>query len=150
MRFVESDILDVDSITIMVQKEVGERIVAKESTSDYSALSVAIQIVSDVKYLRTVSKKMFYPIPNVDSAIIKIDINKNKYKINNFKSLKAIIKSAFAMRRKTLINNLSKSNILDKDKCSKLLNDMNLDTRIRGEALSVEQFIELSNLIEKP
>lgn len=146
MKFIESD-LNCISLTVMVQKEVADRLIAKSGTKNYGAISVAVQIVSDVTLIRYVSRKLFYPVPNVDSAIIKIDINRNKHNILYMSILKKLIKSAFHMRRKTLINNLIMSFNTTREDCIKWLNKANIDTKIRGEALNISQFIKLANII---
>lgn len=145
MRFIESD-LDVDSITVMVQKEVAERLVAHCGTSEYGAISVAVRIVADVKITRYVTRKLFYPPPNVDSAIVKITVNREKYKIEDMALLKRVIKSAFAMRRKTLSNNLMSSFKITRSQADEIIRKLSVDKNIRGEALDIDQFIELTNI----
>lgn len=133
------------SITIMVQKEVAERICAKHNTENYGAITVSINSVATTKITRIVKRNMFKPAPNVDSAVVRIDFNKNLYNIKDLQLLKRVISSAFAMRRKTLSNNLKSSFNLTQEKLQELYTNCNLKENIRGEALSVEEFVNLSN-----
>lgn len=133
----------VKSITVMVQKEVAERIVAKPNSKDYGALTIAIDFFGNAKIVKKVSRNMFYPVPNVDSAIVKIDIVKDKYKINK-EDFMRVVKASFSMRRKTLINNLSQSFKLSKLELADILKQLNLNENIRGECLSTNEFVELT------
>lgn len=142
MRLLESGI--GKSITVMVQKEVADRLVAKEGTKDYGAITVKVGLLGGARITRIVSRNMFYPAPNVDSAVVRID-RLNKYRGNNPALTDELIKSAFLMRRKTLQNNLSK--ILPKEELVKMLEKMGLRGDVRGETLSAEQFVQLSDLI---
>lgn len=135
------------TMVIMVQKEVAERLVAKHNTPEYGAITAVINAVADTKITRIVKRNMFIPAPNVDSAVVRIDFNKEKYKINNYNNLSKLIKAAFHMRRKTLVNNLKGSFNLDKSKIDEVFNKLNLSPSVRGEALSPEQFVMLSNLL---
>lgn len=137
------------SITIMVQKEVAERICAKHNTEEYGAITVQINAIADAKITRIVKRNMFKPAPNVDSAVVRIDFNFDKYNIENLSLFKRLVTSAFAMRRKTLANNLKSSFSLDAETIEKLLNSVDLKKDVRGEALSVEEFVKLSNQLNK-
>lgn len=143
------DATKLKSITIMVQKEVAERICAKHNTENYGAITVSINSVATTKITRIVKRNMFKPAPNVDSAVVRIDFNKELYNIENLQLLKKVIASAFAMRRKTLSNNLKSSFNLSQDNLQKLYTACNLQENIRGEALSVESFVNLSNELNK-
>ena len=132
---------------IMVQYEVALRLTAKENTADYGAITVAIDTVANAKILRKVKRTMFVPAPNVDSAIVEIEMC-NKWDIDNKSTLDKLIKCAFAMRRKTLANNLKSSFGLSVEQIKNLLTACNLSETIRGEALSTQQFVELANLIK--
>ena len=146
MRFIESGI-DVISLTLMMQSEVADRIVAKENLPQYGSISVAVQAVADAEITRFIDRRLFYPIPNVDSALVKIIINKNKYDFADFPTFKKVAKSAFLMRRKTLVNNLISVFPLKKIDCENILISLNLSPLVRGEALSVKQLKELSDAI---
>jgi len=135
-------------LVIMVQLEVAERLTAKENTDNYGAITAQIRYRADAKITRIVKRNMFTPAPNVDSAVVRIDFKK-KYDILDEKLLNNVIKSAFQMRRKTLANNLKSSFGLSAEKCEALLTKVGLQPSVRGEALSIEQFVELSNLMTK-
>lgn len=139
----------LDSMIIMVQLEVAERLVAKSGSKDYGAITPAIDYRANAKIIKRVSRKMFTPVPNVDSAIVKIDFVENKYDIINTKVLDETIKSAFAMRRKTLENNLKTSFGLNTEIIRQILDSIGLSPQIRGEKLSTEEFVKLSNEIQK-
>ena len=143
MRFLESD-LPVKSLTIMVQEEVGLRLVAKPNTADYSAITLAVLLRGQASITRKVGRNMFYPAPNVDSAVVRIDIDRNKLEGENKQLIHKIVRSAFAMRRKTLVNNLNASFGISKQEATERLNRAGLDERVRGEALSLEDYIRLS------
>lgn len=137
---------NLKTMVIMVQKEVAERLCAKENTADYGAITAVINAVANTKITRIVKRNMFIPAPNVDSAVVRIDFDKNKYDIKSFENLSKLIKCAFHMRRKTLMNNLKNLN-LSKDKIENAFKVLNLNSNVRGEALSPEQFVKLSNLL---
>ena len=134
-------------LVIMVQLEVANRICAKPNTKDYGTITPMIDFMGTAKITRKVSRKMFMPVPNVDSAIVRIDLDPNKYEIEDRKLLSKVIKSAFAMRRKTLMNNLKTAFSLSNIELECVLNKVGLELNIRGENLSTEQFINLSNEI---
>ena len=135
-------------LVIMVQLEVAKRLCAKENTSDYGTITVVLNSLGNCEITRIVKRTMFTPQPNVDSAIVKFEFN-NKYQIKNYKTFSKLVKSAFAMRRKTLNNNLKSSYNYSNEQITKLLSQLLLPDNVRGEALSVEQFVKLSNLIDE-
>ena len=143
MRFLESD-LPVTSLTIMVQEEVGLRLVAKPNTADYSAITLAVLLRGSATITRKVNRNMFYPAPNVDSAVVRIDIDRNKLLGENKPLIHKLVRSAFAMRRKTLVNNLNASFGISKQEATERLNRAGLDEKVRGEALSLDDYVRLS------
>lgn len=147
MRFIESS-LDVRSITIMVQKEVALRFVAKPNTADYSAITLAIEMAGDAKITRNVSRNMFFPAPNVDSAVVRIDIDRAKLDGENVALLHKLVRSSFAMRRKTLANNLSVAFQIDKQEAGKLIEEAGFSPMVRGEALSLDDYKKLTKTLE--
>ena len=147
-KFLEGD-FNLKSLTIMVQKEVAERLVAKESTKDYGTITVSANIKADTKITRIVGRQMFNPAPNVDSAIINLTINAKKFEVKNQKVLSNLIVAAFAMRRKTLFNNLRADFNLSGELIKKIMQDCKLDENIRGEALTLSQFVTLANELTK-
>lgn len=144
MRFLECD-FPPKSLSVMVQKEVAERFVAKPNTADYGAITAVVELYANAEITRIVGKNNFYPIPKVDSAVIKLDIVKDKYNCDKSK-VKQIIKASFAMRRKTLVNNLMQLGF-SREIIENVLAQLNIDCRVRGEVLSVQDFIGLANLL---
>ncbi len=147
MSFVENSV-SVTSLTLTVQKEVADRLNAIPSTKDYGALTVGVQAVADVTVTRTLSRKLFYPEPNVDSAVVRIDMNRNKFDITNRKLFRNTVRSAFAMRRKTLVNNLITGFGINRESAEDTVRQCGLSVGCRGEELSVEQFVALYKAIE--
>lgn len=137
----------IKSMAIMIQQEVAERLTAKAGTKDYGAITVAIDARANAKIIKKVGRHMFTPVPNVDSAIVKIDLLENKYQITDEKIFDDTIKCAFGNRRKTLYNNLRSYFGFSTEQATSILNQVNLKTDIRGEKLNTEQFVMLSNLI---
>lgn len=147
MRFIEST-LDVKSVTIMVQKEVALRFVAKPNTADYSAITLAIEMAGNAQITRNVSRNMFFPSPNVDSAVVRIDIDRTKLDGENAPLLHKLVRSSFAMRRKTLANNLSVAFQIDKQEAGKLIEEAGFSPMVRGEALSLDDYKKLAKTLE--
>lgn len=145
MRFLERE-KKPQSITVMIQKEVGQRLTSKADCGDYGVITLSIALEGKASITREVPRYMFMPAPNVDSCIVRIDLD-DRYKDVDKKKVKKVIKSAFAMRRKTLVNNLSSAMSLTKENVEKALNDMGLDTRIRGEVLTIDEYIALTNAL---
>lgn len=148
MRFIESK-LPVSSLTLMMQKEVADRLTAKPGTKDYGAITAVLDLISNVRITRNINRQMFYPVPKVDSALIFIEIDKNKYKIEDMVFVKKIIKSAFMWRRKTLANNINSVFSLPKKDIENSLLQMNLQQDIRGEKLSTDEFIILAERLKE-
>lgn len=147
MRFIEST-LDVKSVTIMVQKEVALRFVAKPNTADYSAITLAIEMAGNAQITKNVSRNMFFPSPNVDSAVVRIDIDRTKLDGENAPLLHKLVRSSFAMRRKTLANNLSVAFQIDKQEAGKLIEEAGFSPMVRGEALSLDDYKKLTKTLE--
>ncbi|MGN0744872.1 MAG: 16S rRNA (adenine(1518)-N(6)/adenine(1519)-N(6))-dimethyltransferase RsmA [Christensenellales bacterium] len=148
MRFLESS-LDVESLTVMVQKEVADRFVAKANTADYSAITLAIECVGNARVTRNVSRNMFYPSPNVDSAVVRIDVDRQKLAGENTALLHKLVRGAFAMRRKTLANNLSVAFRMSKQQATELIESCGFSSLVRGEALSLCDYVKLNRALEK-
>ncbi|MCI7401848.1 MAG: 16S rRNA (adenine(1518)-N(6)/adenine(1519)-N(6))-dimethyltransferase RsmA [Christensenella sp.] len=142
MKFIEST-YPPKSITVMVQKEVAERLKSNALTSEIGAISLSIALYGDVEMTRVVSRKMFMPEPNVDSAVIRIDMQ-NKYDNIDKKPVKKLIKAAFNMRRKTFLNNISNAFNISKDRIKEVLKELNIDENIRGEAVSIDNYIAIA------
>ena len=143
LRFIDSN-LNVDSITIMVQEEVARRIVAKEGTEDYSSITLAVAMWGDATITRKVSRNMFFPSPNVDSAVVTIKRNDSKIKGYERKKINRLVRASFAMRRKTLANNLSAAYQISKEEAIARIEKAGFDKNIRGEKLSLDDYLRLS------
>ncbi len=135
------------SMTIMVQLEVAERLVAKAGSKDYGAITPAIDYRANAKIVKRVNRNMFTPAPNVDSAIVNIEFVKNKYNIKDTKILDQTIRSAFAMRRKTLENNLKSTFGFNAEQISQILIKAGIKEKTRGETLDTQKLVDLSNAI---
>ncbi len=133
------------SILVLIQKEVALRFSAQPNSKDYGITSVILQSIFDVKITRIVKRECFTPSPKIDSATVLL-VPHNKYKIDNFELFKNFARTAFSMRRKTLINNLKSS--FDKQKIESALNNFNFNLMIRPEEISVENFINLYNFLK--
>lgn len=140
----------LESITIMVQKEVAERMQAGPGTKDYGALSLAVQYYAKPEVMLTVPTGCFMPRPNVDSSVIKLMRHEKPYvSVSDEKWMFDIIRASFNQRRKTLVNglgnapelNLTKENVLS------ALEKMGLSPTVRGEALTLEQFASLADVL---
>lgn len=141
----------VTSITVMVQKEVADRMDAKPSTKDYGSLTLAVQFYADTEIVVQVPPSCFIPQPKVGSSVIKLT-RKTTYtdQIEDDKALFNIIRGAFQQRRKTLVNTLShqSNNNYTKEHIRLALEKIGLSSTIRGEALSLDEFIELTNALQ--
>ncbi len=133
----------VNKITIMIQKEVAQRLVSSCNSKDYSSITVLLNFYGNVKILRNVNRKMFIPMPNVDSAIVQIELQKNKYDCDE-KMFSNIVRASFAMRRKTILNNLQKGLSLPKEKIVQMLACCNLKPEQRAESLTTQNYVDLT------
>ena len=142
---------NIDSITVMIQKEVALRMQEGPGSKDYGALSLAVAFYSDANIKMTVSPNCFIPRPNVDSAVIRLDVlDEPKVSVKDKDRIFRIIKGAFEQRRKTLTNALSHSSAFktDKNNIEKALLEMGKSPSIRGEELTLEEFAHLSDILE--
>ena len=138
---------NIQSLTIMLQYELATRLVAKPNSAQYGSVTVLLDLISNVKLIRKVPRNVFTPQPKVDSAVVRIDVDKNKWQVDD-KCLN-FIKNSFAMKRKTLQNNLSKSYGVEKDKIVQVLALSEIEPLARAENLSTEQFVKLYNNFSK-
>lgn len=149
MKFLEEDI-PVTDIVVMVQKEVADRMNAKPNTKDYGALSVAVQYYCDTEIVAKAPRHMFVPQPNVDSIVIGLHVrDEKKYVVDNEDIFFKTVKASFGQRRKTLLNSLGGLGFLSKDQIREALQAANIDEKRRGETLSIDEFANLSNEINK-
>lgn len=149
MKFLEEDI-PVTDIVVMVQKEVADRMNAGPGTKDYGALSIAVQYYCDTEIVAKAPRHMFIPQPNVDSTVIGLHVREEKkYKVDSEEIFFKTVKAAFGQRRKTLLNALGTLGFLDKDEIREVLQEANIDEKRRGETLSIEEFANLANCVNK-
>lgn len=142
----------IESITIMVQKEVADRMQTGPGSKDYGALSLAVQYYAQARVMLTVSAQCFMPRPNVDSAVIKLTRHKEPtVEVKDEKLMFKIIRASFNQRRKTLVNGLKNSPELSfsKEEIVQAIATIGKPETIRGEALTLEEFAELSNKLKK-
>ena len=148
MYLLESDV-NLTSITVMVQNEVAARLVAKPGSSDYGAITAVLGFYGEARKLFKVSAGSFMPAPKVDSAVVKIDLYKEpRYFPKDEKFFRNLIKAAFEMRRKTLVNAINaKFPHIEKGRIAECLVSLGFTETVRGERLSTEDFVNLSNLL---
>ena len=142
----------VDCITVMVQKEVAERMQAGPRSKDYGALSLAVQYYSKPEVVANVPPNCFIPRPNVASSVIKLDLYEEpEVKVNNEEHLFKLIRASFNQRRKTLANGIKNFQGLNysREEVVSALNNLGIREDVRGEALSLQEFAALSDELEK-
>ena len=141
----------IDSITIMVQKEVADRMQEGPGSKEYGALSLAVQYYAKPEIVAIVPPNCFMPRPNVGSAVIRLTCHeKPPVEVKDEGFMFNLIRASFNQRRKTLVNGLTNASFLSvtKDQVAEALEKMELSATIRGEALSLEQFAQLSNILK--
>ncbi len=136
------------SLTVMVQEEVALRLCARENTPDYGAITAAIALSASAEIIKKVPRTMFMPRPNVDSAVVKLTIQRGRIAVSDEQLYKKVVHAAFASRRKTLENNLVNTFGFSREVAQKILSSCNVDLRARGETLSPEQFASLTEAIK--
>lgn len=144
MLLLESH-LPIDSITVMVQKEAAQRLCAKVGTRDSGAITVGVNYYGTVRKLFDVSRGSFMPAPNVDSAVIRIDIDKEpRLTGDDEKFFFSVVKAGFSQRRKTMANSLASQLGADKETVYDVLREMGISESLRIEALSMEQLTDFA------
>lgn len=145
MRLLEEK-LPIESITVMVQKEAAERICAKPGSRESGAISLAVRYYAEPEILFNVSRGNFFPSPNVDSCVIKLNILKKAISdVKNEKLLFLLIKAGFSKRRKTILNSFSSGLSIQKNTIIKCLEKSKVLPNLRPEQLTLEDFISISN-----
>lgn len=140
----------ITDILLMVQEEVARRMVATENSpsKQYGLLTILSQFWADVKIMKLVGRRSFYPAPKVNSALVKLVVRENPLlELNDYSHFRRVIKAGFAQRRKTLKNCLASAGFA-KEKISSALLDLDLDENIRGEKVSIEMFGKLSEKLK--
>lgn len=149
MKLLE-DRLNLQSITVMVQKEVAERLTETPGGKDTGAITYSINYFADSEIVIQVPNTSFIPAPEVNSAVMKLTLlEKPRVIVKDEKNLFNIIKIAFMQKRKTLVNSLKNGNILDgKESIEKMLTELNIDLKARAENLTLEQFAQIADYVE--
>ena len=137
----------VKGVCVMVQQEVAERFCAKENTPEYGAITAAIALRGKAKIVKRVGRNMFFPAPNVDSAVVKIDFIENALPVKSKEMYRKTVRCAFLNRRKTLENNLMKSFSLPRETAAEILKKAGVEEKARGETLSPQRLAALSDIL---
>lgn len=142
--------LSINEIVIMVQKEVADRICAKPGDKSSGSITYMVNYYADAEKIIKVSPSCFIPNPKVESEVIKLNIKKElRIQVEDENKFFNLIQSVFSQRRKKLINVLTNLNLIkDKETADKILKKLQLDENVRAENLSLENFVELNNLLE--
>ncbi len=150
MKLLEEK-LNIETITVMIQKEVADRLVALPGTKNAGAITYSVYYYADAIKIIDVEKNSFIPEPNVTSTVIQLKIRKESLlQVENEELMFKIIKQAFMQRRKTLVNALSNLAIFNnKEEIIQLLKELNINEKVRGEALTIEQYAKITNIILK-
>jgi len=150
MKLLEEK-LPIESITVMIQKEVADRLIEVPGGKETGAITYAVHYYSNPEEILKVAPNSFIPEPAVDSKVIKLVIRKeNAVNVKNEELMFKIIKYAFMQRRKTLVNALEKSGIFNsKTEIIEMLKELNLNDKIRGEALALEDYANIANFVTK-
>ena len=131
----------------MVQEEVAERFCAKENTAEYGSITAAIALKGEAKIVKRVSRNLFYPRPNVDSAVVKITFDRGRVAVKSEKAYRTTVKCAFLNRRKTLENNLVNFFKLTREQAKQVLSTAGIDEKARGETLSPQRLAILADAL---
>ena len=145
MKLLEQNEL-IDEIIVMVQKEVGQRLSAETGTRTAGAITYAVEYYSEASCVLDVPKESFVPSPKVESVVIKLKIKNNLEDINK-ELLFKVVKAAFSQRRKTLANALVNGKIVEKNNLEEIFNKANIDKNVRGENLTLEDYIKLCKFL---
>ena len=151
INFLESK-LPVVSMILTLQREITDRLKAIPGTREYGILSIIAQLFSDVKVVRTLPPEVFWPRPDVYSAIVRIIVNREKYadRMPDYSTFRKVIWAIFTSRRKTLLNSLEYLGLhVSRESLKKVIDEVHLNERIRGEVLSIEQLLQLTEKIYK-
>ncbi len=136
-----------ESIVLLIQKEVAERIVAKPGSRTFGALTVRVQYLAKCEYICTVPASAFHPAPKVDSAVVRLIPRQLEKQANDPKYLETLVKLGFSAKRKMLRNNLQ--SVIERDELTAILERLNINPQARGEDISVVQWVELSNELKE-
>ena len=141
VKFIDEDVLP-DRIVVMVQKEVASRFAANVGSKEYGSLTVFLNYYYDINKLFDVSRNCFVPVPNVDSSVVAFTLKKDRKVVKDISLFKQLVKDSFAMKRKTIRNNLGNYDLVV---IEKVLHKYDFDLSVRAEQLSLDIFIDMAN-----
>lgn len=144
-RFLQNE--NLISLTVMVQEEVADRIISKEKSKDYGVLTIICDLFGNPQKVLRVNRDKFYPVPNVDSAVVRIDKKAQNLPLNEIKQIILLAKQAFSMRRKKLSSNLE-SKEFSKEFLENLFEQNGFSRLVRAEELSVDDYVWLHNALK--
>lgn len=137
----------VRRLVVMVQEEVADRLCATADTPEYGAITAALALRASAKVVKRVSKTMFHPRPQVDSAVVRIDFEDGRLPVKDIATYRLTVRAAFLNRRKTLENNLMRSFNVSRETAQEILASAGVPDKARGETLSPERLASLSDII---
>lgn len=146
LRFIEESV-NCKGVTVMVQEEVARRLCAKAGTAEYGAVTAAVARKGKAEITRFVPRTLFYPRPNVDSAVVKIDFGAGGFGVKSERAYRDVVRCAFLNRRKTLENNLMNTFRLSREEAKEILSEIGVESGARGETLSPETLGALSDIL---
>ncbi len=146
MKFIEES-EKAERLVVMVQDDVAKRFCARAGTPEYGAITAAIARRAHAEIVKYVPRNMFYPVPNVDSAVVKMTFERDRIPVKSAKCYRDTVRAAFLSRRKTLENNIMNAFSLSRAQSQALLEKALIPEKARGEALSPEQLAKLSDII---
>lgn len=145
MKLLE-DKLNIKQITVMVQKEVGERFTAEPNGKEYGAITVSINYYTKPAIVIDVPRDNFNPVPDVDSCVVNLEVRKEHIKLKDEKTFFKVIKAAFSQRRKNIGNSLTGVG-KSKQEIKTMLDELEIDSNLRAENLSIETFAKIADYI---
>ena len=137
----------VQALVVMVQDDVAKRFCAREGTPEYGAITAAIARRARAEIVKFVPRRMFYPVPNVDSAVVKLTFEEGRIPVRDAATYRATVRAAFLSRRKTLENNLMQAFKLPREAAQEVLRRADVPDKARGETLSPQALAKLSDLL---
>ncbi len=135
------------SLTVMVQEEVADRLCARENTPEYGAITASIALRARAEKVKRVPRNMFFPVPDVDSAVVRLTVEDGRLPVKDVETYKKTVRAAFLSRRKTLVNNLMSVFGFSRSRAEEIVAAGGIDLKARGETLSPAKFAALSDLI---
>lgn len=148
MKFLEEG-EEVTSVTVTVQEEVADRLCALPGTPEYGAITVAVNAAGSAEKVMRIGRNLFYPAPNVDSAVVKITIDRDKYDAETRAMIRSVVRAAFQSRRKTLANNLMQAFKISRAEAESAVAAAGIGPMTRGETLGVEDYRRLAERLKE-